>query len=187
MRWLRTMRSEGQAGKAFPLAQASGYGMLTMLLTIAVVCEGIPMHLLLHNWSPVAAWIFTGLGIYGFVWVLALGRSLGRRPVLVGQESVLLQVGFLWRVEFRRDQISSVRRFAPAYRAPRKTPGYLSLVVMNEPQWLIELKEPVVAVGPLGVRKTVTRVAVAVDDREGFGVALGADQAMAAKVSSSQL
>jgi hypothetical protein len=61
------------------------------------------------------------------------------------------------------------------------------LVVMNEPQWLIELKEPVVAVGPLGVRKTVTRVAVAVDDREGFGVALGADQAMAAKVSSSQL
>jgi hypothetical protein len=44
-----------------------------------------------------------------------------------------------------------------------------------------------VAAGPFGVRKTVTRVAVAVDDREGFGAALGADQAMAAKVSSSQL
>src|ERR1022692_1120762 len=93
--------------------------------------------------------------IYGFVWMVALYRSLALRPVLVGRETVLLQVGFLWRAEFRRDQIRGraefrrdqirgVRRYSAA------DTGYLSLVVINEPQWLIELHEPVVVCGPFG-------------------------------------
>src|ERR1035441_6667562 len=37
--------------RAFGLAQASGYGMLSILLMIAVIAEGVPMHLLLRSWS----------------------------------------------------------------------------------------------------------------------------------------
>src|ERR1035438_5948465 len=83
------------------------------------------MHLLL----------LTGIGVYSFVWIAALYRSLAARPVLIGGETVLLRVlyrslaagpvliggetvllrvGFLWRAEFRRDRIRSVRRFSAA-------------------------------------------------------------------------
>jgi hypothetical protein len=92
---------------------------------------------------------------------------------LIGAETVLLQVGSLWRIEFRRQQIRAVRRFSAADIADRKPAGYLSLVVLNDPQWLIELNEPVIACGPFGRRKPVTRIAVAVDDGDGFGAALG--------------
>ena len=78
--------------------------MLSVLLTTAVIVESVPMHLLL----------LTGIGVYSFVWIAALYRSLAARPVLIGGETVLLRVGFLWRAEFRRDRIRSVRRFSAA-------------------------------------------------------------------------
>jgi hypothetical protein len=157
--------------RAFGLAEASGYGMLSILLMIAVIAEGVPMHLLLRGWSHAGAWIFTGLGIYSFLWMVALRRSLALRPFLVGGETVLLQVGFLWRAEFRRAQIRAVRRFSAADTADGRPAGYLRLVVLNEPQWLIELNEPVIACGPFGRRKAVTRIGVAVDDGDAFGAA----------------
>ncbi|MGA3040577.1 MAG: hypothetical protein ABSF54_07300 [Bryobacteraceae bacterium] len=159
--------------RAFGLTQASGYGMLSVFLMIAVIAEGVPMHLLIGNWSSLGAWVFTAFGIYGLAWVVALRRSLASRPFLIGAETVLLQVGSLWRIEFRRQQIRAVRRFSAADIADRKPAGYLSLVVLNDPQWLIELNEPVIACGPFGRRKPVTRIAVAVDDGDGFGAALG--------------
>jgi hypothetical protein len=152
--------------RAFGLAQASGYGMFSILIMIALIVEGVPMHLLLRNWSHTGAWIFTGIGIYSFVWMGALYRSLALRPVLVGDETVVLQVGFLWRAEFRRDGIRTVKRFSPT-DAP-----YFSLVVMNRPQLLIELIEPIVVGGPFGRRKAVTRIAVAVDEGDAFAAAL---------------
>jgi hypothetical protein len=152
--------------RRYGLAQASGYGMLSALLMIAVIAEGVPMHLLLQRWSHAGAWIFTGVGIYSFGWLVALYRSLALQPVLIGSEIVLLQVGFLWRAEFRRDQIRSVRRFSVGDSAD------LSLVVINDPQWIIELTEPVVVYGPFGRRKDATRIAVAVDDGDAFGAAL---------------
>lgn len=105
--------------------------------------------------------------------MVALHRSLALRPVLIGSESVLLQIGFLWRAEFRRGQIRQVRRFSAADMVDGKPAGYLSMVVLTEPQWMIELNEPVVVRGPLGRRKAVTRIGVAVDDGDAFGAALG--------------
>jgi hypothetical protein len=158
--------------QAFSLTQASGYGMLSTLLMIAVIAEGVPMHLLLRSWSTLAAWIFTGLGIYSFVWMAALRRSLAQRPFLIDGQTVLLRVGFLWRVEFPCDRIRAVRRFPAAEMADGKPPDYLSLVVLNEPQWLIELHAPVTANGPFGRQKAVTRIGVAVEDGDAFGAAL---------------
>src|ERR1035438_5640128 len=97
------------------------------------------MHLLL----------LTGIGVYSFVWIAALYRSLAARPVLIGGETVLLRVGFLWRAEFRRDRIRSVRRFSAADEMRR------------------------CRLRPFGRRKAVTRIGVSVDDGEAFGAALG--------------
>ena len=168
----RARPQSAPGSRSFGLTQASGYGMFSILLMIAVIVEGVPLHLLLRSWSHAGAWIFTGVGIYSFMWIVALYRSMVLRPVLVGRETVLLQVGFLWRAEFRRDQIRGVRRFSAADTADGKPAGYLSLVVLNDPQGLIDLNEPVVVCGAFGRRKAVTRIGVAVDDGDAFGAAL---------------
>jgi hypothetical protein len=165
---LRTQPAPPPPGvRAFATARASGYGQFAGLILIGVVVEGVPLHLLLENWSPAAAWIFTGLGAYSLLWVVALYRSLGLLPVLVGSETVELRVGFLWRAEFRRNQIGAVRRYTAGDK------GCVSLVVMNQPQWVIEFTGPVTVCGPFGRKRTANCLAVAVDDGAGFGDALG--------------
>ncbi len=153
--------------RAFSCADASGYLAFSTLLAAALVVEGVPMHLLLIRWSRLAAWICTGLDGYALLLVLAMARSLRLRPILVGEHCVLLQSGNLWQMEIARDNIKSCRRMAGPAPA-RNTPGYLPLVVINEPQWLIELHAPAIARGPYGRTRLVTRIGVAVDDSEAF-------------------
>ncbi len=157
--------------QAFSCGEASGFAMFSTLLAAVIVFEGIPMHFLLQHWNHTAAWIYTAFDVYAMLWVIALGRSLHLRPILIGEQSVLLQAGLVWQIEFTRQNIKAMNRLeGPA--PPRKQPGYLSLVAMNEPQWMIELNQPVVARGPYGLRRTVTTIGVAVDDSESFRAAL---------------
>ncbi len=157
--------------RAFQLAQASGYAMLSVLMIVALIVEGVPMHLLLDRASPVAAWILTALGAYSILWMVALYRSLALRPILLTAETLVLQAGFLWRVELRRDRIARIRAFSAMER------NFWSMTVINEPQWLLELREPASVEGPFGRRKTVTRIALAVDDPAAFHAALTAPSA----------
>ena len=101
--WICLPRQRARRAKSWP--EATGNGMFCTLPMAAVIVEGVPMHLLLHRWSHVAAWISTGIGIYSFLWMVALYRSLALRPVLVSADHVVLQVGFLWRAEFRPDRV----------------------------------------------------------------------------------
>ena len=156
----------------FSCGEASGFQMFATLLAAVIVFEGIPMHFLLQHWNHAAAYIYTGFDVYALFWVIALGRSLQLRPVLIGEQSVLLHAGLVWQIEFKRENIKAMNPLAGD--APRrKEPGYLSMVAINDPQWLIELNEPVAARGPYGLRRTVTKIGVAVDDPSSFRAALG--------------
>ncbi len=149
--------------RAFSIAEAAGYGQFALLIGLALLCEGVPVHLLVHRASPTAAWVVTALDVYGLFWVAALWRSVQLRPILAGESDLVLQAGFLWRVEIPRAAIVSVRRSAGS-GPDRQTPGYLRLTVLNEPQWLVELAEPAEAHGPLGRRRRVSLIGIAVDD-----------------------
>lgn len=50
----------------------------------------------------------------------------------------------------------------------RETSGYLETFLLEKPQYLIRLNEPVVAQGLYGIRKTITTLGLAPDDAEGF-------------------
>jgi len=157
---------------SFSVAESSGYNLFTTFILIALLFEGLPMHLLLYRWSHAAAWISSAASIYGLIWIVGLKRSLALQPIMIDQQSVVLQIGSLWRVEFPRAQITACLPVTPGHAPGRQDAGYLPLVVINEPQWLIELAEPVIAHGLFGRRKTVTRIGVAVDDAQGFRAAL---------------
>ena len=149
--------------RVFPCGESSGYFTFALFLAIALVFEGVPMHLLLHRWSAATAWIATGLDVYALLWIVALVRSLQLRPILVGADSIVCQAGLAWHVEIARDNIKAIHRVT-GDGPPRKEPGYLRLVVINPPQWLIELHNPVTAQGMYGRRRTVSLIGLAVDD-----------------------
>jgi hypothetical protein len=155
--WRR--RAEVPAGyRAVSCGEASGYRMFCLMLGLVVALEGLPVHLVVQRWSPLAAWILTGLDGYAVLWAVGVARSLTLRPVLVGPELVVLRAGMLWRVEVARANIDSVKRFESGAALD------LKLATMADPQWVVALREPVIAEGLYGRRRRVRRIGFSVDE-----------------------
>jgi len=165
-------KPESRSGyRSFHYAQASGWGTLPMFLAIAVVFEAFPVHILLRHWSTLAAWICTGLDAYGLLWLAAMARAANLRPILVGADRVLFRLGLIWEAEFSRQSVASCTLIAGG--APhRNSKGYLRAAVLNDPEWLIEFREPVMVQGLFGRRRAVTRIGLAVDDPAAFASAM---------------
>ncbi len=157
--------------QTFSCAEASGYSFLGTMLILLILCEGAPLHFLLLHYSAAAAWIVTGLDAYGILWAVATIRAVRLRAILVDEHWVRLRIGVVWEADIPRQDIVSCRR-AIYTTAPSKKPGYLKAVVLNDPQYIIELSRPTLVVGFYGQRRTVTQIGVAVDQAEAFAAAL---------------
>lgn len=140
--WLRD-----QSEKAFLLAAVGG----------ASLFEVVPVHLLVHRFSALAAWILTGISLYGMVWLLGLSRSMLLRPTLVGPDSVHIRYGLIAQLSIQRDQIASVKRVTCV------TPGLLSLPRGTTPNLELCFTLPVKLQRVFGSRN-VSRIALCVDN-----------------------
>lgn len=140
-----------------------GYGAVLVGLMLAMAVEIVPVHLLLSLWSPTAAWVLTGLSLYGFLWLIGDYRALRLRPSVVRGDVLELRLGLRWNARVPLASIRAVRRTG-ARPPARSTPGYLEAVVLGEPRHLIELAEPVEVLGPYGWRKRARLLGIRVDD-----------------------
>jgi hypothetical protein len=68
------------------------------------------VHLLVHRWSRVLAWIISGLTVYGAIWLAGVARSLELRPVLVGGGYLVVRYGLLFRLRIPRKAIREIRK-----------------------------------------------------------------------------
>ena len=125
------------------------------------------MHLVVRRWSPVAAWVLTALSVYAAIWIVALARSIVLRPVRVTADALILRVGLLWNVTVPR---ANVLRIGPMGAPPDR--GYLRIGPLADPSFLIEAREPVIAEGPYGLRRTVSAIGLYVDDPAAFTASL---------------
>ena len=158
--------------QAFSYGEASGYNSLGTLLALLILCEGVPLHFLLSHYNAVIAWIWTGLDIYGLLWAVAMIRASKLRVILVDEQWVKVRAGIIWEAEIPRKHILSCQRVSSA-ETLAKTPDYLKMVMLNDPQYILQLSQPVVAVGFYGQRRMFTQMGIAIDQGEAFVSALG--------------
>jgi hypothetical protein len=123
------------------------------------------VHLHLHHWSRVLAWIISGLTVYGAIWLAGVARSLELRPVLVGDDYLLVRYGLLFRLKIPRCAIREIRK-GTDQKADEVVPR------RSKPDLCIRLTVPLIAELALGLRKRIEFLALAVDDVAGFERAL---------------
>jgi hypothetical protein len=153
--------------EGFTCHRKSGYGALVFALLLMMAAEGIPAHILVLRWSPVAAWILTALTVYGTVFFLADWRAMRLRPTLVDGDELRIRVGLRWTVTVPRERIAAVHKKRP----PGSDPYIRASLPGPMPLW-IELTEPVTAKGPYGIEKRARWICLTVDDPEAFRQAL---------------
>ena len=152
----------------FGYTEDTGLGGLLFALGFVVTMEGLAVHLLIHSWSPAAAWVLAAANVYTLIWLAAAYQAARLRPVALSADRLLVRTSLLWTAEIPRAAIASVTRI---HEAPRGK-GVLRAALAAEPALLVTLRAPVIARGPLGIRRSVTRIALHVDEPERLRAAL---------------
>ncbi|HEY3056774.1 MAG TPA: hypothetical protein VGK31_12660 [Thermoanaerobaculia bacterium] len=148
--------------RAFTVHERSGWGSVVACIIVLIVAESIGLHLLVQLWSRSAAWIVTSLDTYGLLWLLGDYNALRLRPSILTKERLRIRYGLRWSVDVSRDQIAAVR--AASGETDWKRSGVLKVAMIDDPRYIIELREPILAVGLVGMQKKIDAIAIAPDD-----------------------
>jgi hypothetical protein len=155
---------------AFTYRQSSGYAAVLAGVGVAAVLELVGGHLLVQRlWGDGATLVHLAVSGYAILWLLGDWRALAGRPIRLDGDTLRVRCGLRWSVDVPVAEIETVYHVRKTLPADRRT---LDASVLKNAQFLLTLRRPVVAEGPYGLRKEVTRVAVAVDEPERFLSAL---------------
>lgn len=150
---------------AFSYHRQTGYGsFLVGVLVIATLEMGI-VHVLLMRWQPAVAWTLLAISLYTVLWVIGDYRAMRLRPVVVGTDAIEVRLGLRWDARVPLRAIARVRRPLTDGSEPRPD---LRAVALWDPNLVLELTEPVTAHGLFGMRRQVSTIALALDEREQF-------------------
>lgn len=153
----------GPGQLAFSTHRQSGFGALLAAFGGLSVLEMAAAHLVVSHWYPVAAWVLTGLSGYSLLWLLAHGQAVRCRPVLTSATKLVVRVGLVWQASIAKAQLLKVENIADM---PAAAPGLLNAarLLLTPPNLLLTFAEPQVVRGPYGLRCTVRRLAIYVDE-----------------------
>jgi len=152
----------------FTYHKKSGTPALLGGLLLVIFIETIALHFLLELWSPVAAWILTGLSIYTAVQVLGFAKSLSKRPIVLERDQVLLRYGILNETAIAYTDVCDVNlsktELPEAELAARLSP----LGELESYNVVIRLKTINRLIGLYGISKQYQTLALYVDEPIAF-------------------
>lgn len=136
-------------GKDKPLAknqfyyhQKSGSVALLWALVMIIIVELIGLHFLIGLFSEVAAWCLTILSAYTCAQIIALIRSLKKRPIEVTDEVLWLKYGTCANAPIALNQIDDLE-FYQSGTLPKEVVYLSPLGEMERPNLILRLKEAV--------------------------------------------
>jgi hypothetical protein len=152
--------------RGFSMHERSGTSVLFVCLALLSLIEIVPVHLMLNTWSPTAAWIATGLSVWGAVWMMAMSRAFALRPMLVGPDGIVVRYGLLFRLRIPAGCIQSMETGA-------ELPAGIRIVPKGTPPSVfISFTEPLQAELLLGFTRKIGAIGLSADDAAGFTDAL---------------
>lgn len=155
---------EAPKGERFTYHKESGYFAFLGVVLFALVAETAIFHLLLVQWSNVAAWILTGLSIYSVFFVFGDFNAIRKRPMYFTEDGLMMRVGLRWRAFIPFSEIESVELRIP----DKEKEEFANLIVAGEANTVINLKSEVTAKGLYGFKKTFSTLALNMDGRQDF-------------------
>lgn len=159
--------------RAFTSHLESGWSAAAVGFAVVLLVEAFPVHVLAARAHAALAWVLTASTLYSLVWLIGDYQALRLRPMRFTGDALLVRLGLRWSVRVPYALIrAAIQPGAEAEAALKRET--LRAVLLGDASVVLELSEPVVAAGPYGITRRVTRVALAPDDRRAFMAALAA-------------
>jgi hypothetical protein len=155
------LKPEERPGVALTFHERNGWGSLLAAVYVVIAAEGVGMHLLLREASPYAAWGWTALDLWAALWLLGDYQALRLRRTFLDDEALHLRYGLRWSAVIPREQIASIEEIREEWQWKRK--DVLKVAMLDDPRWLITLREPLTVHGLAGLTKEVRAIAMLPD------------------------
>ncbi len=167
--WFKQFKSRDSSHLAFSYHRKNGYAAILGALVLVLIGETTALHILLQQWSTLAAWIFTGLSIYSSFWLIGDYHAQRLHPIVLSKTHLHLRAGLRWQAAIPFSDIGTIQK---ANHRERKTADYMSLAIFGQPRLVINFKQPAIVTGLFGITRKVQRIGLAVDDDGQFWEAL---------------
>lgn len=154
-------KPEEVEGRAITFHERSGWPTILACIFVLLAAEGLGMHLLLARWSATAAWTWTALDLWAAVWLIGDYHALRTRRSSLTSDALHIRFGLRWSVTI---PLALIERVVPVQSEKQwKRKDVLKIAILEEPTWLVELREPVIARGLAGIRKEILGLALLPD------------------------
>lgn len=150
----------------FTVYRETGYPRLLAALSVMVVLEIVGIHLLVSLWSPVAAWILTGLSLYAIVWLLGDFQAMRSRVITISESQLRLRIGLRWEADISLTDIGEASR--TRHSRSKRDRSTLVLAIAGATNVQITFCRPIELIGPYGIRRRSTSLRMHVDDADTF-------------------
>jgi hypothetical protein len=149
-----------QRGTSFH--ERNGWSSIVACIIVLIAAESIGVHFFLRMWKPAAAWLWTAFDVWAIVWLLGDYHALRLRRTTIDADALHLRFGMRWNATVPLAQIESIREIREERDWKRR--DVLRIAILDEPRWLIALREPILVHGLIGMTKEVRAFAVLPDD-----------------------
>lgn len=153
----------------FTFHRRSDWPSILACIVVLLVAESIGLHLFVMRMSTTVAWIVTAVDLYGIIWLLGDYQALRLRRTTIDSDTLMLRYGIRWNVAIERANIASIETVKSEFQWKRR--GVLKVAILDDPQLLITLRQPIVANGLAGITKRIEAIALLPDDVEAFRLA----------------
>jgi len=156
----------------FSYHKKSGTPALLGALILIIGVETVGLHHLLEHWSPIVAWVFTGISIYSAIQFLGFAKSLSQRPITIQAKSLNLKYGILNEADIPLSDIESVEL---SWKTVAKNDLSKSLSPLGELEshnLIIRLKKQHTLKGLYGTEKPFQVISLHLDEPKAFKNAL---------------
>ena len=133
---------------------------LAAFFVIALV-ELLTVHLLVSLWSPIAAWVLSGLTVLMLGQIALLVHGMMKWPTVIDDTGIIVRHGRRGEIFVPLAQVASIEDVA--FRPEEKGPHAFRATVLAQPNVAIRLSEPL----PYG-RRTVSSISMRLDDPASF-------------------
>ncbi|GAB4253336.1 MAG: hypothetical protein Tsb0034_31650 [Ekhidna sp.] len=153
--------------------------MLLIVFAFIVLIEAGVVHILLQSWSMLAAWILTGLSLYGGFQLLGISKSLSRRPIQI-DDTLIVKYGIMNEASIDFENIASIELTKKEVAYDKATRALSPFKEMEGHNVLLTLKDEGTLTGFYGIKKRFSRLTLQLDEPQRF------KEVLEEKISASQ-
>lgn len=152
----------------FSYHKNSGTPAILAASILLVIAETAIVHILLARWNEVVAWILTGLSIYSGFQLWGWLRSLGKRPISIGKNTLELRYGIMSETYI---PFAAIENIEVSKKAMDKIPLRRTLSPLGDMEAtnvILRLNAPETLHGIYGIKRKFQELTLHVDEPERF-------------------